>query len=381
MRGSVVPAITPHIIMAFLIGVIAVLCFELNLFGDSSDQVFTISMGPFTAIGVAISLFLGFHNNASYSRWWEARILWGTQVIVVRNLARFLIGIMDNDVGAHASDKEYGEIELLDESSSFDGSQNLSSSMDNGNDIEHNMNARLSSMKSEGHARSELSCAKSSVSYTTGKLNDPAINAYSSWQSHIVYLGVAHSHAFRSQMRPSCKMDGSTSALDDRDRFLNPQEKQKVSSSKNPANIILLLASNILGKAHRSKEIDTYSMIHVQKILDSMCEIQTACERIHNTPLPLAYSLLVHRTTVLYVIMLPFAIAKTQGWWTPVFTAFVAYTYFGLDQLAKEIQEPMKDRPMCLALSAICRTIEIDALEALGEKTPSFLKAERDVLM
>ena len=32
----------------------------------------------------AISLFLGFRNNASYSRWWEARKQWGKQLITVR---------------------------------------------------------------------------------------------------------------------------------------------------------------------------------------------------------------------------------------------------------------------------------------------------------
>lgn len=378
MRGSVVPAITPHILMSSLWGVVAVLCYELNLFGDSSDEVFTISLSPFTAIGVAISLFLGFHNNASYSRWWEARVLWGRQVIVVRDLTRFLIGIMDAEVGSHPSNSDQNEAGIVDDLPNLGKCEDPSSFV-NDEDIERNMHAKLSSTMAEPCHKTGLS-DKSSLNCTSGN-NHKVDTQCSSWQSHIVYLGVAHSHAFRAQMRPSCKMDGSISAIDDRDRFLNPEEKQRVTSSKNPANTILLLAANILGKAHRSKKIDTYSMIHVQKIIDAMCEIQTACERIHNTPLPLAYSLLVHRTTVLYVILLPFAIVKSQGWWTPVFTAFVAYTFFGLEQLAKEIQEPMKDRPMCLALSAMCRTIEIDALEALGKETSPFLKSTRNVLM
>ena len=32
---------------------------------------------PFSVMGVALSLFLGFRNNAAYDRWWEARKLWG----------------------------------------------------------------------------------------------------------------------------------------------------------------------------------------------------------------------------------------------------------------------------------------------------------------
>ncbi len=64
-----------------------------------------------------------------------------------------------------------------------------------------------------------------------------------------------------------------------------------------------------------------------------------------------------------------------------LFTAIVAYTFFGLDQLAKEIQEPFQDRPMCLALSAMARVIEIDTMEALGQDPPQFLTPKFTILM
>ena len=40
----------------------------------------TLTVTPFSLIGVAISIFLGFRNNASYDRYWEARKLWGRMV-------------------------------------------------------------------------------------------------------------------------------------------------------------------------------------------------------------------------------------------------------------------------------------------------------------
>jgi len=39
-------------------------------------------------LGVALSLFLGFRNNAAYDRWWEARKLWGGLLADLRALAR-----------------------------------------------------------------------------------------------------------------------------------------------------------------------------------------------------------------------------------------------------------------------------------------------------
>lgn len=43
---------------------------------------------PFALIGIALSIFLGFRNNACYDRWWEARKLWGHLVTVSRDLTR-----------------------------------------------------------------------------------------------------------------------------------------------------------------------------------------------------------------------------------------------------------------------------------------------------
>jgi ion channel-forming bestrophin family protein len=48
----------------------------------------TITLAPFTLIGLALSIFLGFRNNTSYDRFWEGRRLWGALVNVSRSFAR-----------------------------------------------------------------------------------------------------------------------------------------------------------------------------------------------------------------------------------------------------------------------------------------------------
>jgi putative membrane protein len=45
--------------------------------------------------------------------------------------------------------------------------------------------------------------------------------------------------------------------------------------------------------------------------------------------------------------------------------AIVAYTFFGLDALGDEIEEPFGLEPNDLPLDAICRAIEIDLRSAL----------------
>jgi len=327
MEGSTIPIILPKILFATTLGVFAKLVCD-GTFGDDVQAELKFSFSPFTALGVAISLFLGFHNNASYGRWWEARQIWGTQVLAVRNLIRFFLGVMDiND-----DEKYIPEEESKDEAC-------------------------------EGDIEDAVECEDESMARN--------------WREKIIVLAMAQTHAIRSQLRPSCKSDTPLTALQDRNRFLDASDLIIVDNAPNPGNAILLHASRILGRS----PLTEYNMIQGIFLIDQLAEIQAKCERIHNTSLPFAYSLLVHRTAFFYVVLAPFAMVDTMGWWTPLFTAILAYTFFGFDELARQIQEPFQDEPHCLALSAMCRSVEIDVCEALKRKIPYPLEPINSVLM
>jgi putative membrane protein len=102
--------------------------------------------------------------------------------------------------------------------------------------------------------------------------------------------------------------------------------------------------------------------------------VLAACERIRLTPLPFAYTVLLHRTAYLFCLLLPFGLADTLGWFTPVLAGAVAYTFFGLDLLGDELEEPFGTAPNDLPLLALARTAERNLLEALGEPQPESLQ-------
>jgi putative membrane protein len=55
---------------------------------DRLPEGMELTTTPFSLVGVALSIFLGFRNNASYDRYWEARKLWGRLVNASRTWAR-----------------------------------------------------------------------------------------------------------------------------------------------------------------------------------------------------------------------------------------------------------------------------------------------------
>jgi putative membrane protein len=64
---------------------------------------------PFTLVGIALGIFLGFRNNASYDRWWEGRKLWGALVNTTRSFARQTLTL----VGPRGSGHEDAQVAAL----------------------------------------------------------------------------------------------------------------------------------------------------------------------------------------------------------------------------------------------------------------------------
>ena len=85
IRGSVAPRI---ILDVFGFGILAaVMVFAVQRIEASFNVSLAVPAGPFEAAGAVLSLLLVLRVNSGYSRWWEARILWGGIVNQTRNLA------------------------------------------------------------------------------------------------------------------------------------------------------------------------------------------------------------------------------------------------------------------------------------------------------
>ncbi|MEP1328662.1 bestrophin family protein [Pseudophaeobacter sp.] len=90
-QGSVLPHILPRIIGVSLLAVLIVWV-DSNLVSLPHTNV-----APFAVFGIALSLFLGFRNNAAYDRWWEGRRLWGQLVADMRSLGRECVMFLPED--------------------------------------------------------------------------------------------------------------------------------------------------------------------------------------------------------------------------------------------------------------------------------------------
>lgn len=172
---------------------------------------------------------------------------------------------------------------------------------------------------------------------------------------------VAFAYALKHHLR-------GTDATNDLVSFWPSAELAPLLARSNPPDAILLSLSTDLRQCYLRGWLSDQLLRAMDERVTSLAAVLAACERIRNTPLPFAYTLLLHRTAYLYCFLLPFGLAETIGMMTPLVVAIVSYTFFGLDALGDEIEEPFGDLPNDLPLDAISRTIEINLREAMGER-------------
>lgn len=149
--------------------------------------------------------------------------------------------------------------------------------------------------------------------------------------------------------------------------LITAEEWAAVAPSSNKPQALMMRMGADLAACRRAGLLGPNELVHIDATLSAMTSAAASCERIKNTPVPFSYTLLLHRTAYAYCFLLPFGLVDTLGFMTPVVVAIVAYTFFGLDALGDEIEEPFGLLPNDLPLDALCRHIEIHLREALGE--------------
>lgn len=270
-RGSLLTRIAPQLLFTTALSILVVI-----YHGELLHWKVTLTAVPFSLTGVALAIFLGFRNSASYDRYWEARKLWGKLLTDSRTLARQALTFQSADARPFV-------------------------------------------------------------------------------------LGVAgFVHAVRHQLR-------ERSGADDMRRLLPEELATRLAGQRFPPVQILLWLADWLRTRRESGDLSPILAAQMDQALTGLNDALGGCERIANTPLPFTYSVILHRTVYLYCLMLPFGLLDSIGVMTPLMVAFVAYTFFAIEALGEEIEEPFGTMPNDLAIDAMALTIEISLREMLGD--------------
>jgi putative membrane protein len=178
-----------------------------------------------------------------------------------------------------------------------------------------------------------------------------------------VDLIIAFAQATNDQLRLT---DGAAALS----ALLTPEALGRVAASRFKPAMILLLLGEELQRLRREARAGDILIKAMDQELTELSQTLGGCERIHGTPIPLPYSVLLHRTIYFFCMMLPFGLVSSVGWWSPVIAVFLSYTFLALDAIGEELEEPFGTAPNDLPLNAMTRTIRDSLHEMMGDRVP-----------
>ncbi|MGK0364783.1 MAG: putative membrane protein, partial [Saprospiraceae bacterium] len=171
--------------------------------------------------------------------------------------------------------------------------------------------------------------------------------------------------------------------------FLKEEERVKVIEFQNTATQLIDNQSQELKRLREENLIDDFRHMELQKILNDFYTHQGKCERIKKFPLPRQYGSVSFIFVGIFIFLLPFGLAPAFHdlghfgiWLTIPFTVLVGWVYIMMELVGDYSENPFEGLGNDIPMLSLCRTIEIDLREMLGEKDlPPKIEAVNGVLM
>jgi putative membrane protein len=193
-------------------------------------------------------------------------------------------------------------------------------------------------------------------------------------EGRIVRSLVALPHLLRHELR-------GTDPVADVAPWLERDLTDRLLATRFPTASLLEQISRDLHDMARADRLSELARVALEQELAFLQRQINGCDRLQTTPIPFAYSLLVHRTISVYLLLLPFGVIDSAGGMTPIVCFMLAYTFFGLEAVGTQIEDPFGTQPNDLPLAALCRGVEIDLAPLLGQAPPAPLAPVNGVLL
>ncbi|MFN3403204.1 MAG: bestrophin family protein [Cytophagaceae bacterium] len=142
------------------------------------------------------------------------------------------------------------------------------------------------------------------------------------------------------------------------------EEDMKIISNANhkPAVIANIIMNRIEGLWQKGLITDIQQYLLIGKV-NTLIDILGKCERIRNTPIPMAYGFLLKFFIYVYVILLPLGLAENLTWWAVPLAGILYYILMSIVLTAEEIEEPFGHDLNDLAMDDMANRMKSNILE------------------
>ncbi|WBV53642.1 bestrophin family protein [Chryseobacterium gambrini] len=273
---------------------------------------------PIAIMGTAVAFIVGFKNNASYSRLWEARQIYGAIINDSRSFGYILRDSL--------REKNPEKVKMMFE----------------------RHYAWLTALRFQ--------------------LREPRV-----WEN-------VNTPQF-DEYAKNYEISERISKLDDElKNYLSDDELKYILSKKNRATQLMAFQSKELSEAYANGEINDFQWTQINQQMVKFTDSQGKAERIKNFPYPRNFSSITTYLLLLFIIFVPFGLLKEfdklgegtsfEGftiWFNIPFSLLVTWCFHTLDNVGEASVNPFEGSANDVPITQISRTIEIDMRDMLDE--------------
>ena len=291
------------------------------------DVYVSLPWGPLGIIGIAVAFYLGFKNNSSYDRTWEARKIWGS---IVNNSRTF---------GA----------------------------------------ATLSFVKGENKSEIQKELIYRHIAWVTILRHQLRLSR--EWE-HV-------ENRIKGLYAPSVTEDYTNELEKELSGFISLEEIKKLKTKANKATQILKIQSERLQELKDLEYFEDFRHMEFHKLITSFYEDQGKSERIKNFPFPRQYASVAIWITVVFCVFVPFGLLDVLKekepwmlWICPFLGGLITWVFFLMEKIGDYSENPFEGTYNDVPITSISRGIEIDMREMLDDSDiPEPIKDSNGFLM
>ncbi len=278
---------------------------------------------PVALLGTAVAFVVGFKNNASYDRLWEARRIWGAIV----NASRVWAMMVSDYVTARHAREAISENDLR-------------------------TTRRVLLMRH--------------LAWLTAlryQLREPR-----AWEA------VHHSHNAEYKNKWFVVDEHANKLSDAVAPYLSKSEYEHIQRTTNKAAQILALQSAHLRELLEGGLIEDFRHMELERVLAELYTQQGGSERIKNFPYPRQYATLNTWFIRIFIVLVPLGMIQEfeklgshMTWFAIPFSALAGWVFTTMERIGESSESPFEGSANDVPITAISRSIEIDLREMLGE--------------
>ena len=303
---------------------------------------FKIPWVAISVIGTAVAFYVGFKNNQSYDRMWEARKIWGGIINQSRIWGMQVDGYITDTFNDSVSEETlksikqrlvYRHIAWL---------------------YQHRQQLLVST--SWEHVNQSGMMAKVAEGYQKN-----------------FGIGLVEEEVNKIKL----------------ENFVSQEEASRLSQAKNKATQLINEQSRELSQLRKQEVIEDFRHIELMETLGQFYELQGKNERIKKFPFPRQYATTSVYFTYIFLFLLPFSLIPEMmelgmtGFWLSIpITTLISWIYLMMEGTGDFSENPFQGMANDIPMLSLSRVIEIDLRQMLGEtELPAPIEAKRNILM